>query len=200
MVEMEDKLKDIKQRSDKKDRELQQGLSKLSESLFHLRAADQQIQDYLDSGGPSRLDRCRGEIQNLQQDIEKTDAEQKQTATRINKANEELSNHANTRRTIRENLDFRRSKRELEEVLREIGRLSEQNAEADLERLEQEAKRWENQYHKHTTEKSSKLATMKAKDDQLEELLRDWKTDYQNAAHEYKEAHIKVEASIAEGP
>ncbi|KAL8923820.1 MAG: hypothetical protein Q9208_004381 [Pyrenodesmia sp. 3 TL-2023] len=198
MIEMEHKLKDIKQRSDKKDRELQQGLSKLSESLFHLRAADQQIQDYLDNGGPSRLDRCRGEIQNLQQDIEKTDAEQKQTATRINRANEELSNHANTRRTIRENLDFRRSKRELEEVVREIGRLTEQNAEADLERLEQEAKRWENQYHKHTTEKSSKLATMKAKDDQLEELLRDWKTDYQNAAHEYKEAHIKTTKAAIE--
>ncbi|KAI4194453.1 MAG: hypothetical protein LQ346_003681 [Caloplaca aetnensis] len=197
MIEMEDKLKDVKQRGDKKDRELQQGLSKLSESLFHLKAADTQIQDYLDNGGLSRLDKCCEEIQDLQQDIEKTDAEQKQIATRINKAIEELSNHANIRRTIKENLDFRKSKRELEEVVREIGRLSEQNAEADLERLEQQAKSWENQYHKHTTEKSSRLATMKAKDDQLEELLRDWKTDYQNAAHEYKEAHIKVEASIA---
>lgn len=193
--ELETKLKDIKQRGLKKEKELQQVASKLTDSVLKLTAADQKIRDYLDSGGPSRLDRCHQDIRGLEQDIEKTDAEQKRVITEINKVSEELRDHKDTRRIIKENLDFRRSKRELEDVEREISRLSEQNAEADLERLQAQAGHWEVQYQKHTTEKSSKLATMKAKDDQLQELLKDWKTDYQNAAHEYKEAHIKVEVS-----
>ncbi|KAL8722702.1 MAG: hypothetical protein Q9225_000869 [Loekoesia sp. 1 TL-2023] len=195
--ELETKYDDIKQRGVKRERELQQVADKLSDSLHKLRAAEQNIQAYTDSGGSSRLDRSRRDILDFQQEIEKTEVEQKQIISEINKVSEELRNHQDTRRTIIENLNYRRSKRELEDVEEQISRLSGQNAEADLEYLQEQQRYWENQWHKHTTEKSSKLATMKAKDDQLQELLKDWKTDYQNAAQEYKEAHIKVETTKA---
>ncbi|KAL9600948.1 MAG: hypothetical protein Q9219_002883 [cf. Caloplaca sp. 3 TL-2023] len=191
--ELEIKRDDIKQRGAKREQELQQAANKFVESLHKLRAADQSIQAYKNSGGPSRLYECRRNIQNCQQEIERIEAEQKHVISEINKVSEELRNHQETRRTLVENLDHRRSKRELEEVDAVIGRLSGQNAEADLKHLQKQQEYWENQWHRHSTEKSSKLATMKAKDDQLQELLKDWKTDYQNAAHEYKEAHIKVE-------
>lgn len=195
-TELETRLEDMAQRGGKKVSELEEGASQLSSSLYELRLADQRIKEYLDNGGSSRLEKCHRDIREFQQDIEKTEAERKLVITEINKITEELKNHEDTRRTIQENLDFRQTKRQLEEVDEEIGRLSEQNAEADVKRLEQEKSYWDVQYHKHNTEKSSKLATMKAKDDQLQELLKDWKTDYQNAAHDYKEAHIKVEASV----
>ncbi|KAL8960086.1 MAG: hypothetical protein Q9193_003156, partial [Seirophora villosa] len=195
---LESKLDDIKTRGNKKIQELNQIATKLSDSLNELKAAHHKIQDYLDNGGPSRLDKCHEDIRQLQKDIEKMDAEQQQVIANSNKVDEELRNHKDTRRTIKDNLDSRRSKRELEEVVGEIKRLSEQNAEADLERLDKQAKHWDHQFHKHTTEKSSKLATMKAKDDQLRELLKDWKTEYQNAAHEYKEAHIKTTKAAIE--
>lgn len=139
------------------------------------------------------MSRCRREMQDLEQEIEKTDAEQKQITKEINTITEELRNNSDTRRTIMDNLSYRQSKRELDGVEKEISRLSAEEAEADVERLKEKQRYWENQYHKHSTEKTSKLATMKAKDDQLQKLLQDWQTDYVNAAQEYKEAHIKVE-------
>ncbi|KAL8783668.1 MAG: hypothetical protein Q9213_004462 [Squamulea squamosa] len=191
------KLQDIKDRGRRKEQELNEDASRLSESLQKLRTADQNIQAYKDCGGPLRLSRCEREIQDLGQEIEKMDAEQKQTTKEINTITEELRNHSDTRRTIVDNLNYRQSKRELEGVEKEISRLSAEEAEADVERLKEKQRYWENQYHKHSTEKTSKLATMKAKDDQLQKLLQDWQTDYVNAAQEYKEAHIKVETTKA---
>ncbi|KAL8729027.1 MAG: hypothetical protein Q9166_005028 [cf. Caloplaca sp. 2 TL-2023] len=195
--EQEAKLDDIRTRGHTRAQELNEEASKLSESLLTLRTADQAIQAFRHGGGPSRLNRCQREIQDLQQEIEKADVEQKQIIKEINTISDELRNHQDNRRTITDNLTYRSTKRDLDDVEKEISRLSAKNAEADLERLQEQQRYWENQYHKHSTEKTSKLATMKAKDDQLEKLLQDWRTDYQNAAHEYKEAHIKVETTKA---
>lgn len=192
---LETKRDDIIQRASKREQEFQQEADKLAGSLHSLRAVDQNIQAYRDGGGSSRLDRCQQEIHEYQQEITRTEEEQKRIIAEINLVSEELRNHQDTRRTITENLNHRRSKRELEDVEKVIGTLNGQKAEADLEHLQKQQRYWENQWHRHSTEKSSKLATMKAKDDQLEGLLKDWKTDYENAAQEYKEAHIKVEVS-----
>ena len=191
------KLDDIKNRGNRKEQELNQEATQLSDSLQKLSTVDQHIQAFKDSGGPLRLSRCQREIQHLVQEIEKTDAEQKQLIKEINALGEELRNHQDTRRTIVDNLTYRQSKRELEDIEKEISRLSAEEAESDMERLKQKQRYWENQYHKHSTEKSGKLATMKEKDDRLQKLLQDWQTDYANAAHEYKEAHIKVEVRSA---
>lgn len=131
----------------------------------------------------------------MQQELEGLDAEQKQVIVEINKIKEELRNHQDTRRTISENLNYRQSLRNLGDLEKEIDRLRGQNAQQDLEHHQKQQRYWEKQYQKHHTEVTSKLATMKAKDNQLKDLLKDWETDYKNAAQEYKEAHIKVEAS-----
>ncbi|KAL8938224.1 MAG: hypothetical protein Q9216_004008 [Gyalolechia sp. 2 TL-2023] len=196
-LELETKRDDIKQRGSKREQDLQQGADRLAGTLHRLRAADQNIQAYKDSGGSSQLDRCHRDIQEYQEEVKGMEEKQKQIISEINKVSEELRSHQETRRTITENLNHRRSKRELEDVEKVINGLNGQNAEADLQHLQKQQGYWENQWHRHSTEKSSKLATMKAKDDQLQELLKDWKTDYENAAQEYKEAHIMVETTKA---
>ncbi|KAL8693495.1 MAG: hypothetical protein Q9218_001684 [Villophora microphyllina] len=190
----ETKLGDTRQRGLKKEQGLQQAASQLADSVHKLRSADQNIQVYLDNGGSSRLERCQREIRNLQQEIDGTEAEQKQVIIEINKIKEELRNVQDTRRVITDNLSYRRSARELEDVKKEIASLSAENAEEDLELHMKQERYWKNQYDKHSTDRTSRLATMKAKDNQLRDLLKDWETDYKNAAQEYKEAHIKVEA------
>ncbi|KAL8778552.1 MAG: hypothetical protein Q9194_001935 [Teloschistes cf. exilis] len=190
----ETKLSDIKQRGFRKEQDLQQAASKLADSVHKLRSADQNIQAHLDNGGASRLERCQREIRNLQNEIQRTETEQKQVVVEVNKIKEELRNVHQTRRVIADNLSYRRGTRELEDVKTEIASLSAQNAEEDLEIHMKQERHWKNQYDKHSTDRTSKLATMKAKDNQLQELLKDWQTDYKNAAQEYKEAHIKVEA------
>ncbi|KAL8874110.1 MAG: hypothetical protein Q9174_000514 [Haloplaca sp. 1 TL-2023] len=193
----ETKLKDIKQRGLKREQDLQQEAGRLSDSVRGLNSADQKIRAYQDDGGSSRLDRCRREILNLQQEIDGLEKEKKQVIVEINGIKEELRNQQETRRTISDNLSYRKITRELEEIEKEIERLREQNAEQDLEHYQKQSRYWEKQYYKHKMDLTSKLATMTAKDNELIELLKEWETDYKNAASEYKEAHIKVEASKA---
>ncbi|KAI4264111.1 MAG: hypothetical protein L6R42_000773 [Xanthoria sp. 1 TBL-2021] len=195
--EQDAKLEDIRNRGYKKEQELNQEATRLSESLQKLSTTDQNIQAYTKSRGPLRLSRCQQEIQDIRQEIEKTEAEQKETIKEINAIKEELGNHKESQRTIKNNLTYRKAKRDLEAVDKEVSRLSAEEAETDAERLKEKVRHWKNQYNKHSTETTSRLATMKAKDDQLKKLLEDWHTDYENAAHEYKEAHIKVETTKA---
>ena len=194
--EEEAKLDDIKQRGSGKEKELQQEASKLSDSVHQLKRADQDIRAYIEAGGASKLDRCQREIQNAEQDIIRLEAEQKQITIEVNKIAEELRNHQQTKRSIVDNIKYRRSLRELEAVKAEIGRLSAQNAEADLEHHNKRAEHWQRQHMIFETEKTSKMGTMKAKDDQLTQLINDWETDYKDAAFNFKKAHIEVEVRL----
>lgn len=187
------KLDDIKERGSTKEKGLQEEASKLADSVHKLNLADQTIQAYIDGGGSARLARCQREIDSAQQEIGEKEGEQKQIVIEINKINEELRNHDETKRTINDNIFFRRSQCELEAVKADIANLSAQNAEADLEHHQKQEAYWHQQYKILSTAEISKMSTMKAKDDQLLSLLVDWDTDYKNAAKEYKEAHIKVE-------
>ncbi len=193
IAEEEARLDDIKQRGASKEKEMQQEVTKLSGSIHKLKLADQSIQGYLDGGGSDKLARCGRDIESSQQEIGRIENEQKQIAVEINQISEQLRNHQETKRTIVENIKYRRSLRELESVKADIAKLSAQNAEADLEHHKKQAQHWQNQHKLLTTAETSKLATMKAKDDQLMQLLNDWDTDYKDAAFKYKESHIKVE-------
>lgn len=197
IAEEEAKLDDIKQRGATKEKELQQEATRLSDSVHRLTLAHQSIQAYLDAGGSDKLASCRREIDSAQQEIGRTEKEQKQIIIEINRISDQLRNHQETKRTIVENIKYRRSLLELESVKEKIAKLSAQNAEADFEHYKKEASYWQHQYKLHSTAETSKLGTMKAKDDQLMQLLNDWNTDYKDAAFKYKESHIKVETTKA---
>ena len=196
IAEEEAKSDDIKQRGASKEKELQQAATKLSDSVHKLELARQSIQAYIDAGGSYKLSGCQREIDNAQQEIGRTENEQKLVIIEINKISEQLRNHQETKRMIVENIKYRRNLRELESVKAEIDKLSAQNAEADFERHKKEASYWQHQHKLYSTAETSKLGTMKAKDDQLMQLLDDWNTDYKDAAFKYKESHIKVEVKF----
>jgi DNA repair protein RAD50 len=196
IAEEQTKLEDLKQRGMSKEKELQQQATKLLDSVHRLKLADQNIQAYIKDGGPARLADCQRDIESAQKEIGLTENEQKQIAIEINRISEQLRNHQETKRTILENIKYRRSLKELDAVKAEIATLSAQNAEADLEHYKKQATYWQQQHRLHSTAETSKMGTMKAKDDQLMQLLNDWNTDYKDAGLKYKESHIKVEACI----
>lgn len=198
MAEEEAKLDDLKARGSSKEKGLQQEASKLADSVHKLSLANQTIQAYVDGGGSANLARCHREIDRVQQEITKVEGEQKQIIIGINKLTEELRNQEETRRTIEDNLTYRRSKREMDALEAEIAKLSAENADADLEHHKKQAAYWEQQKKILSTAETSKMSTMKEKDNQLLQLLDDWNTDYKDAATKYKEAHILVEVGSVE--
>lgn len=196
IAEEQTKLEDRKQRGASKEKEMQQQATKLLDSVHRLNLADQNIQTYIREGGPTKLASCQADIESAQKEVGLIENEQKQIAVEINKISEQLRNHQETKRTILENIKYRRSQKELESVKAEIATLSAQNAEADLEHYKQQATHWQHQHRLHSTAETSKMGTMKAKDDQLMQLLNEWNTDYKDAGFKYKESHIKVEVRL----
>lgn len=197
LSEQETKLSDIKQRGADKEKTLQEDASSYSDTVYKLELAEQTIQAYLDDGGPSKLAKCQRYIDNIQREIRQLEDEQKRVIKSINKISEELTNHEATKRTIVDNINYRHRLRELEGVKNEIAHLSAQNDEADRSSWQKQASHWKRVYDSFSTQKSSKLGAAKAKDDQLGQLIKDWETDYKDAAYLYKKAHIEVETTKA---
>ncbi len=188
---------DVSNRGADRERDLQQEASKLSDSVHQLTGADQEINAYIDKGGLTQLARCQREVDTIRAEIQRLEDQQKEVTVSINKARKQRDQHDETKRTIAENLRYRRDLRALEAVQAEIAALEAQNAEVDRDRFTQEADRTGLRHRRLAAEEATKMGAMKTKDDQLLKLLEDWNTDYKDAAKNFKEAHIKVETTKA---
>ncbi|KAL1969567.1 hypothetical protein VTN77DRAFT_9005 [Rasamsonia byssochlamydoides] len=188
---------DISQRAEARERELQQALSQLSESLRQLDLANEEIKSYNDRGGPDQLAKSRSDLKAIEGEISALEAEQANITREINKISAQLKDSENTKRQYSDNLAYRQACRALEKVQAEIEKLEAQNAEIDRSRFKEESERWTRKHNALAALQASKMGEMKSKDDQLMQLLADWNTDYKDAALKYKEAHIKVETTKA---
>ena len=191
----EAKLADIEQRGSDKERALRQEATRLSESLNQLKIANDEIDAYSQGDNDAKADLCQRDIEIAQREMETVKDETTRVTRLINKIQKELTNHDANKRTIADNLKYRRSLRDLQAVKTEIARLSAQNAEADQSRWKKESRYWESQHDKFKTLRTSKLGSSRAKDDELARLIKDWQVDYKDAAFNYKKAHIEVEVS-----
>ena len=193
LAEEETRRDDIRLRGSDRQRELQRRLKQLSESIQKLDLAAQAIDSYVAEGGPAKLSRCQEEIKATQQDISQIEDEQKQVGKEINKINDELGNQESNKRSIEDNIKYRKSQRDLDEINKEIASLSAQNAEADLAEHTRKAEQWARQHDLHSSAKTEKLGTMRAKDAEAQRMISEYETDYKDAARRFKEVHIKVE-------
>ena len=191
------KYEDTMNRNRHRVNELQNEDIRLSDSLRQLKNAEKEINDYIDQGGPQQLSRAHREIENLQGELERIEGEQRQVTIQVKKIEDNLRNTDDTKRSINDNLRYRRDTRRLETLQQEIAELETHNAEADRARYEEEGQQWEHQRNKLSTEKANLYGTLKTKDNQLQELLEEWETEYKDAAFKYREAHIKVETTKA---
>ncbi len=189
---------DITNRGADRERDLQQEASKLADSVHQLKLAEQDINAYIDKGGPEQIARSQREVGQIRDEIVRLEEEQKAVTVAINQAQKQRDQHDEVKRTISDNLRYRRDVRALEAVQAEIAELEAKNAEVDRERFVQEADRMGMRHRKLSAEEASKMGAMKSKDDQLMKLLDDWNTDYKDAAKNFKEAHIKVEVSFSD--
>ncbi|KAJ5086704.1 Recombination/repair protein Rad50 [Penicillium alfredii] len=188
---------DISQRADVCERDLQHEISRLSENINQLDLANDDINSYNERGGPSQLERSKRELQAIEEEISKLEADQGEITREINKISNQLKDSENTKRQYSDNLTYRQATRSLDTVIEEVNQLEEQNAEVDRSRFKQESERWTREHNALAAKQASKMGEMKSKDDQLMQLLADWNTDYKDATYKYKESHIKVETTKA---
>jgi DNA repair protein RAD50 len=188
---------DINRRSNEKVQRVHDEASKLSDSVRQLMQADQDIAEYIDRGGPQQLARTHRDIENLQGEIARIESEMMEVTRKIKKIDDTMRDTESTKQSIKDNLRYRKAKRALETLQIEIEKLEEHGAERDKEHYEREAQHWDTRFHTLNTSKTSVERDMKNKDDQLTELMEEYKSLYENASSAYREAHIKVETNKA---
>ncbi|KAF9731038.1 hypothetical protein PMIN01_10996 [Paraphaeosphaeria minitans] len=189
--------KDVNRRGNERVNRVQEEASKLSDSVRQLAEADQDISAYIDKGGPQRLARTQHEIENLVVDINQMEDDMSRVARDVKKIEEALSGVEHTKQSIFDNLRYRKAKRTLGTLAKEIEALEKQNAEADQAHWTAEGDRWDAEYqllHVRVIELST---TMKQLDMQLVEDTKEYNKYYKNAASDYRKAHITVETTKA---
>ena len=197
ITEEEVKMEDIKERGLKKERDLQQHASRLSDSVHQLSHLTQKIEAYTSGGGPEKLAKSLREVETTQLEINQVEDEQRQISKEINRLGQELGNQETNKRKIEDNIKYRKRQRELEKTNSDVARLSAQNAEADLDRHKRQADYWGRQHQLHSSAKTRQVGVMTEKDRACQVLIQEWETECQDAGRRYREAHIKVEVSLS---
>lgn len=186
------KYDNISRRGNERVQRVHEEAAKLSDSLRQLNQADEEIKAYVDRGGPDQLARTHREIENLQGELSHVEDEMMAVMRKIKKIEDTLRDTEMTKRSISDNLRYRKAKRALETLQVDIEKLEAHGAERDKEHFDREAQHWDAQYHTLNTAKTSIERDMKNKDDQLTELMEEYKDIYKNAAQDYREAHIRL--------
>ncbi|KAL5113741.1 DNA repair protein rad50 [Pleosporales sp. CAS-2024a] len=191
------KYDDMNRRGNERVQRAHDDVSKLSDTLRLLNLAEEEIAAYIARGGPEQLTRTHREIENLQGDLARIESEMLHVMRKIKKIEDSVRDTEMTKRSIGDNLRYRKAKRSLEILETEIQKLEAHGAERDREQYTREAKHWDDQYHYLNTSKTSIERDMKNKDDQLTELMKEWDDIYATADEQYTKAHLKVETTKA---
>ncbi|KAI1338753.1 hypothetical protein F5Y15DRAFT_385177 [Xylariaceae sp. FL0016] len=195
------KFRTIQRDTDEKSRAKEKAVADerdgLATSVSELKRVDNDIQSYVERGGESNLGRNQRAIQSLEKSIKQTDQNMTELASRTNSLKEEMVNSDGKKRNIHENLTYRKTLREVDELRREIRELEARNADEDYERLKAEAMSFETRGHILSAEQGAMMGEMKTKDEELARLLMEWEIDYKDAAQKYRETHIKLETTRA---
>ncbi|KAF2203321.1 DNA repair protein-like protein rad50 [Delitschia confertaspora ATCC 74209] len=191
------KLDDTTRRGNERVERLQDDVSKFADSVRQLTSIEQDINAYIDRGGPQQLARAHREMENLQGEIDRTETEINQATKQYKKVEDTLRDTDDTKRSINDNLRYRRAKRDVDKLKGEIEELAARNAEADKERYEEEGAQFQHTWNKLKAQENTLCGVLGTKDEQLKELIQEWESEYRNAAYKFREAHIKVETTKA---
>ncbi|KAI8951897.1 AAA domain-containing protein [Xylaria longipes] len=188
---------DILQRGREKEKKVAGERDGLASSVSELKMIDSDIQNYMNCGGPSNLRINEQAIDALQKTIKRIDDDMNALVARSNKMKEEMTSSDGKKKNIMENLTYRKAARDIDSLKQAVAELESRRAHEDYERLDDEARRFDDERHTRNAEKGTIIGTMKSKDDELANLMNEWNTQYQYAADRYRETHIMVETTKA---
>lgn len=191
------KVNDILEAGAEKEKRFQKETSRLFDSYNQLKTAYEEIEHYIISGKAGRLERCIREVEALQNQVNEFNEKGQNTLIQLNKYTTEKANAKNTEQKINNNLRYRQNLRNLEKIRHEIKDLEAQDPEGDRERFQQEAERKQNKNLRLTTQRSEIAGTMKAKDNELVQLMRAYDIDFKDAKDNFRKATVTVQVSIS---
>lgn len=188
---------DARKRGRAREREVQSEKDKLADTANKFKLVEDDINMYLENGGPDRLAACQRAIKAIEQEQKRIEDDVTQVTADNNEVKKHLDDSDRTRRSIIDNIQYRKYVRDLGEIKKEIADLNSRNASDDYDQLQRQALRADEQYAVLDVKRASIFSSLNHKDEELREALALWDTDYKDAAQNYREARIKVETTKA---
>lgn len=188
---------DIDQTSKAVEKDLRTKAEEIAGHLQNLEYYDKMVQDYLNAGGLEELDKIERALSGKVDEMVRSEAAQNENTREINRLKEQMDQSEAVRRNYSDNLQHRSLTRKYQASQQEIASLTSQVSNESPDKYKREAKRRDDEKHFYSGQREGKMGEMKSKDNQLADLLRDYESDFKDAARKYKEGHIRTETCKA---
>lgn len=197
LAKVQARVNDINEAGAEKEKRFQKETSKLFDSYNQLKTACDEIEHYINSGKADRLERCIQEVDALQREVKRLQDETNNAISQLHKYQGEIANAKNTEQKIVNNLRYRQNLRNIRKIKEDIAELVAQDPEGDRERFQQQAEKMNQKNLRLTTQRSEIAGAMKAKDNELVHLMRQYDIDFKDAKDNFRKATVKVQTTKA---
>ncbi|KAG9235443.1 putative DNA repair protein RAD50 [Amylocarpus encephaloides] len=184
---------EVQKRGRAQEKQVQSEKDDVAKTVHKFKVAEDSINNYIETDGPGKLATCERSIRNIEQEQMTLDVELAQVTKSANEMKERVADSESTRKSIMENLRYRKNLKQLKNLQDEISELKSRNVVEDHEQLEEDALSAAKYYQNLYADRGPIVGELKAKDGELSRYLQEWETDYKTAAEDYRETHLKVE-------
>ncbi|KAL2063729.1 hypothetical protein VTL71DRAFT_5534 [Oculimacula yallundae] len=188
---------EVQRRGQAKEKDVQSDKDKLNSTVNRFKLIEDAINTYIENDGPGKIEACERSIKLLKKELDHNEKEVAQLTKKSNDLKTQLADGDNTKRSIQDNIRFRKSVKDLKIVSEDIAELETHNAAEDYERYRREAAAADKRVAKLTSERGPIIGSMHAKDEDLGKIMAEWEIDYKDAAASYRKAHVEVETTKA---
>ncbi|RDL33156.1 putative DNA repair protein RAD50 [Venustampulla echinocandica] len=188
---------DIQKRGRVNEKEVQAEKDNVAKTVHKFKVVEESISKYEEEDGAGKLAACHRAISNLEQEQKRIETEISHVTKSANEMKARADDSESTRKSIVENMRYRKNLRDLKDIQDEIAELNSRNVTEDYEQLEYEATDAERNYQNLVADRGPMVGEIKSKDQELAGLLQEWEAEYKDAGPQYREAHVKVEITTA---
>lgn len=192
-----EELNDIRERGESKERTIRDEVSSLSVTMEKLQNASNDIDAYVQKGKANDLPECQRAIKSIEDEIRRQEYDASRVHKDLDKLEKEKNKGEEMKRTITDNIAYRKNLHLLDVTIAEIAELESRNADEDHDLAAAELVDLELEHQSLMARRGNVLGSMTAKDSELQRVIQEWESDYKDAARKHQEARIKVETTKA---
>lgn len=192
-----EELNDVRERGDSREKAMRDEVSSLSVTTDKLQNASDAIDAYVRNGKANDLPECQQAIKVIEDEIRQQESDASRVQKDLDKLEKEKNKGEEMKRSVTDNINYRRNLRLLDILNEEIAQLESVNADEDYDRAAADLAELELEHQSLMARRGSVLGSISAKDSELARVIAEWEADFKDAARKHQEARIRVETTKA---
>ncbi|OLL27062.1 DNA repair protein rad50 [Neolecta irregularis DAH-3] len=192
IAQLRTKLTEHREEQSQREHKLQDILHRLNQSMTRFHTANREIQNYIETNGPTQLEDTREQIKNTENQFVELELRISKISDEMAQFEKETSSYQTFERQISDNLRIRRMQRKIEQLDQDIRDLEAKNAERDRDQYQDDSEKLKQKHGRLFSERAGLLGEIKQMDNQLAKFEKELETEFKNAHENYRKQYIKV--------